>query len=85
MIIILCKVFLYCTCFYIVNMYVPMVWYTRLDICCNDCDSNYSRPRSVDDVAHQEEVVGVLKKSLEGSDVSAYLPTFSMVVGGGGS
>ena len=50
-----------------------MVWYTRLDIFCNDCDSYYSRPRSVDDVAHQEEVVGVLKKSLEGSDVSPEL------------
>jgi len=27
------------------------------------------RPRSVDDVAHQDEVVAVLKKSLEGSDL----------------
>lgn len=31
----------------------------------------YSRPRSVDDVAYQDEVVAVLKKSLEGSDVSS--------------
>ena len=30
----------------------------------------YSRPKSVDDVAHQDEVVAVLKKSLHGGDVS---------------
>ena len=29
----------------------------------------FSRPRCVDDVAFQEEVVAVLKKSLQGSDV----------------
>ena len=29
-----------------------------------------SRPRSVNDVAHQDEVVAVLKKSLHGGDVS---------------
>ena len=29
-----------------------------------------SRPRTVDDVAYQDEVVAVLKKSLQGSDVS---------------
>ena len=31
-----------------------------------------SRPRTVDDVAYQDEVVAVLKKTLEGSDVRFY-------------
>lgn len=32
---------------------------------------NHSRPKSVDEVAFQEEVVAMLKKSLEGADVSS--------------
>jgi hypothetical protein len=31
---------------------------------------NFSRPNKVDDVAHQEEVVAVLKKSMLRQDVS---------------
>ena len=30
----------------------------------------FSRPRTVDEVAYQDEVVAVLKKSLQGADVS---------------
>ena len=45
-----------------------------------------SRPRSVNDVAHQDEVVAVLKKSLHGGDVSIPLfycfTTFSRSVTG---
>ena len=33
---------------------------------------HFSRPKCVDEVAFQEEVIAVLKKSLEGADVSVY-------------
>lgn len=42
---------------------------------------NSSRPKCVDEVAFQEEVVAVLKKSLEGADVSNIWLVF---FGGGG-
>lgn len=32
-----------------------------------------SRPKTVDEVAYQDDVVAVLKKSLEGADVSLFL------------
>ena len=52
-------------------------WYpdSRVDLCSLLNDHlviptvYFSRPRCVDDVAFQEEVVAVLKKSLQGSDV----------------
>ena len=36
--------------------------------------SYYSRPKTVDEVAYQDEVVAVLKKSVEGMDVSIFTP-----------
>ena len=36
---------------------------------------SFSRPRSVDEVAFQEEVVSVLRKSLDGADVSIACPS----------
>lgn len=35
--------------------------------------SLFSRPKNVDEVAFQDEVVAVLKKSLEGADVSVMI------------